>query len=233
MAARGLAVLVLAAGALGLSGARSAESAERGMGSRESVDLDVPGGHVAADRRDPGGDTIDLVRFDLDPAHTHIGFSVRHMMVTNVRGRFNRFSGSVMLDPEDVTGSRVAVRIEAASIDTDNDRRDEHLRSADFFEVERFPHLVFESRRVERAGDDLVLVGDLTIRDVTREVRIPFELTGPLNVGNGQQRLGAEGTLRLNRFDYGLRWNRITESVQVVGDEVRIELNVSAVTPRG
>jgi polyisoprenoid-binding protein YceI len=172
------------------------------------------------------------VRFDLDPAHTQVGFTVRHLAVTNVRGRFTRFSGHVMLDEADVTRSTVEVVIDAASIDTDNERRDEHLRSADFFEAERFPNLRFVGRRVERSGDDLFLVGELTIRDVTREVRIPFEVSGPVNGGNGQRVLGAEGSLRINRFDYRLRWNRITEAVQVVGPEVRIDLQISARTPR-
>jgi polyisoprenoid-binding protein YceI len=171
-------------------------------------------------------------RFDIDRAHTHVGFIVRHLAVANVRGRFTRFSGHIFLDESDITRSTVEVVIDAASIDTDNGRRDEHLRSDDFFDVERFPTLRFVGRRVERSGDALFLVGDLTIRDVTREVRMPFELTGPVNGGNDQRIIGAEGSLRVNRFDYGLRWNRFTEAVQVVGNEVRIELQIEARTPR-
>lgn len=174
----------------------------------------------------------DVQRYDFDVAHTYIGFTVRHLAVANVRGKFTRFEGHIMLDENDVTRSSVQVRIDAGSIDTSNDRRDDHLRSADFFEVEKFPSLTFVGRRVERSGDGLVLVGDLTIRDVTREVRMPFELTGPVVTANGQKMLGAEGSLRINRFDYGLQWNRITEAVQVVGDEVRIDLSVEARTPR-
>jgi polyisoprenoid-binding protein YceI len=176
--------------------------------------------------------TTTVERYDFDTAHTYIGFNVRHLAVTNVKGKFTRFSGHIMLDEGDVTRSTVNVTIDAGSIDTSNQRRDDHLRSGDFFEVERFPNLTFVGRRVERSGDDLVLVGDLTIRDVTREVRMPFELTGPVTTSNGQKMLGAEGSLRVNRFDYGLRWNRLTEAVQVVGDEVRIELHVEARTPR-
>lgn len=174
----------------------------------------------------------DPERFDFDVAHTNIDFVVRHLAVANVRGKFNRFSGHILLDPADITRSTVSVTIDARSIDTANERRDDHLRSADFFEVEKYPTLTFTSRRVERTGDGFVAVGDLTIRDVTREVRIPFEVSGPISVGNGQRAIGVEGALRVNRFDYGLQWNRITEAVQVVGDEVRIELNVSARTPR-
>jgi polyisoprenoid-binding protein YceI len=176
--------------------------------------------------------TTTVERYDFDTAHTYIGFNVRHLAVTNVKGKFTRFSGHIMLDESDVTRSTVNVTIDAGSIDTSNQRRDDHLRSGDFFEAEGFPDLTFVGRRVERSGDDLVLVGDLTIRDVTKEVRMPFELTGPVTTSNGQKMLGAEGSLRVNRFDYGLQWNRLMEAVQVVGDEVRIELHVEARTPR-
>jgi polyisoprenoid-binding protein YceI len=176
--------------------------------------------------------TTTVERYDFDTAHTYTGFNVRHLAVTNVKGKFTRFSGHIMLDESDVTRSTVNVTIDAGSIDTSNQRRDDHLRSGDFFEAEGFPDLTFVGRRVERSGDDLVLVGDLTIRDVTKEVRMPFELTGPVTTSNGQKMLGAEGSLRVNRFDYGLQWNRLMEAVQVVGDEVRIELHVEARTPR-
>jgi polyisoprenoid-binding protein YceI len=174
-----------------------------------------------------------MQRYEIDAAHSNIDFVVRHLGVASVRGQFTRFSGHVMLDEADVTRSAVSVTIEAASVDTRNQRRDDHLRSGDFFEAERFPALTFEGRRVEVEGSGHVLVGDLTIRDVTREVRIPFEITGPVPLGENQKRMGAEGALRVNRFDYGLRWNRITEAVQVVGDEVRIELSISAVARAG
>jgi len=169
-------------------------------------------------------------RYEIDPAHTYIGFSAKHMLVTNVRGRFNGFSGHITLDPLDVTKSSVDVTIEVASIDTDNDRRDDHLRSADFFEAEKYPAMRFVSKRVEKKGADLVLVGDLTIRDITREVAIPFELAGPVSAG-GRKSIGVEASLRINRFDYGLKWNRAVETGGlVVGEEIRIDLNVEAHT---
>lgn len=177
-------------------------------------------------------DRPDEVRFNIDPAHSYVGFNVRHLGVSNVKGKFTRFDGYIVLNETDVTKSKVSVTIETGSIDTSNDRRDEHLRSADFFEAERYGNLTFVSTRIERSPEGLVLVGDLTIRDVTKEVQIPFELAGPVTTQSGRQRLGAEGTLRVNRFDYGLQWNRIQEAVQVVGDEVRIELNIEANTPR-
>ncbi|HEX2166601.1 MAG TPA: YceI family protein [Longimicrobiales bacterium] len=175
---------------------------------------------------------VDPVRFDIDQSHSYVGFTVRHLGVSNVKGKFTRFSGHIMLNETDVTQSTVNVTVETGSIDTSNERRDNHLRSEDFFEAERFPQLTFVSSRIEETADGLVLVGNLTIRDVTKEVRVPFELSGPVTTESGRQRLGAEGTLRIDRFDYGLQWNRIQEAVQVVGDEVRIELNIEANTPR-
>jgi polyisoprenoid-binding protein YceI len=136
-----------------------------------------------------------------------------------------------MIDENDLTNSSVSVTIDAGSIDTSHERRDNDLRSEDFFDVEQFPNVTFTSTRVEQTADGLVMVGNLTMRDVTREVRIPFEVTGPVEL-QGRKRVGAEGTLRINRFDYGLQWNRLQEAIPVVGDEVRIELNIEAVTPR-
>jgi polyisoprenoid-binding protein YceI len=180
---------------------------------------------TAAGRPDP-------VRFDIEQSHSYVGFTVRHLGVANVKGKFTRFGGHIMLNEADVTQSSVNVTIEAGSIDTSNERRDNHLRSEDFFEAETWPELTFVSRRIERSADGLVMIGDLTIRDVTKEVSIPFELVGPVTSESGRKRLGAEGTLRINRFDYGLQWNRIQEAIQVVGDEVRIELQIEANTPR-
>lgn len=191
------------------------------LGGAAAVALSV----TAADRPDP-------VRFDIDTNHSYVGFNVRHLAVTNVKGKFTRFSGHIMLTEADVTLSTVNVTVETGSVDTSHERRDNHLRSSDFFESEAYPNLTFVSSRIERTDDGLVLIGDLTIRDVTKEVRIPFEIAGPVTTESGRKRLGAEGTLRVNRFDYGLQWNRIQEAVQVVGDEVRIELSIEANTPR-
>ncbi len=170
--------------------------------------------------------------YNLDTSHTQISFVVRHLGVSNVRGKFNKFEGKIHLDESDLSKSSVRVTIDANSVDTDNERRDNHLRSEDFFEVARFPQITFVSKRVQKNGSTYEVVGDLTIRDVTREVTIPFELAGPMKSANGQKRIGAEGSLVVNRFDYGLKWNRMTEAVAVVGPEVRIELNVEAATPR-
>lgn len=168
-------------------------------------------------------------RYVLDTSHTHLGFTVRHMMVTNVRGKFKEFSGDIVIDDKDLTKSSASLTIQTASLDTDNDRRDNHLRSDDFFNAAQFPTITFKSKRVDRQGQQLSLVGDLTIRDVTNEVVIPFEMTGPVKTGD-RKRIGIEGHLRINRFAYGLTYNRFTEAVQVVAPEVIITVDVEAVS---
>ena len=181
----------------------------------------------------PAACNAPCVRFDFDNSHTYIGFNARHMMVTNVKGRFNRFTGYILMDTVDITRSTVHVEIDVASVDTENQRRDDDLRSERFFNAAAYPKIVFEGTSVEQTADGTVLVGSLTIRDVTKEVRIPFELIGPLDSGNNQKRLGVEATLRLNRLDYGVRYNRVLETGGVlVSDEVRLELNVEARTPQ-
>lgn len=188
----------------------------------------VPAAAVAQGSQNEGA----VQRFELDVAHTSVAFMARHMMVTNVRGGFNSFRGHIDLDTEDVTRSKVYVEIDVASIDTRNQRRDDHLRSDDFFSAAQYPTITFLGERVEREGDTLILHGHLTIRDVTRPVAIPFELTGPITAG-GRDRIGAEGELRIDRFEYGVQWNDAMETGGlVVGPEIRILLNVAAVAPR-
>jgi polyisoprenoid-binding protein YceI len=170
-------------------------------------------------------------RFVIDPNHSTIGFSVKHMMITNVHGRFNSFAGTLMIDTEDISRSTAEVVIEAASIDTDTDRRDAHLRSADFFDVEKFPQIRFIGSRVEQTPDGLVLVGSLTMHGVSRVVRIPFEMTGPLGPAGGRRRVGIEGELKIDRREFGLVYNRAIEGGNLIGDDVKIELSIEANTP--
>lgn len=188
---------------------------------------------VAASAFQPGARATDPVRYVIDRSHTNLEFVVRHMLVSNVRGRFNEFEGEVLLDEQDITKSAVNVTIDATSVDTNNERRDADLRSPNFFETDRFPQITFVSKRIEREGESYALVGDLTMRDITREVHIPFTLVGPIDTGNGQKRVGIEGRLTVNRFDWGLKWDRTIETGGlVVAEDVRIELNIEAATPR-
>lgn len=166
----------------------------------------------------------------LDPAHTSVEFSVRHLMITNVRGRFATFSGTLALGerPEDAT---VRAEIDAASIDTRVAQRDEHLRSADFFDVTQFPTLTFVSRQVSREGEGRYRVlGDLTIRGVTREVALEVSEQGRQIDPWGGERIAYEATTRIKRSDYGLTWNQVLEAGGVaVGDDVKISIDAQLV----
>jgi polyisoprenoid-binding protein YceI len=167
----------------------------------------------------------------LDTAHSGVTFSVRHMVVAKVRGRFADWRGTLELDEADLSRSRVDVEIDARSIDTGNAQRDEHLRSADFLDVQQFPTLRFESRRVETAGaDGLRIVGDLTLHGVKREVTLDVERGGNAKDPWGNQRAGFAAKLSILRSDYGLTWNQALETGGVlVADRIDIELDVQAV----
>lgn len=172
------------------------------------------------------------VVWELDTTHSTIGFSVRHMMVTTVRGTFNTFSGTVTTAGEDVTAARVSVSIDTASVDTRESRRDQHLRSGDFFEVEAHPTMTFTSTRIERTGSDgLRIEGDLALRGVTRPVVLNVnELTPAITDPGGNQRVGASATARIKRSEFGLTWNRAMEAGGVVvGDDVTIQLDVQLI----
>jgi len=169
--------------------------------------------------------------WNIDTTHSGINFSIRHMVVSKVRGRFARFSGTLALDEEDLTRSVVEATIDASSIDTGTGQRDDHLRSADFFDVARFPELRFRSTRIERLAEDRYRVaGDLTIRDVTRPVSLEVEYGGRARDPWGNERAGFIARTSLDRKDFGLRWNQALEAGGVlVGDRVDIELEVQAV----
>jgi len=166
----------------------------------------------------------------IDPAHTQAEFGVRHMMISTVRGRFAEVASTITLDPDDIASSSVDVRIGVDSIDTGNRDRDEHLRSADFFDVASHPELTFLSTRVSVAGGKLKVHGNLTIRGTTRQVVLDSEELGTGLDPWGQQRVGFRGETRINRKDFGLVWNQALETGGVlVGDEVRITLEVQAI----
>jgi polyisoprenoid-binding protein YceI len=169
--------------------------------------------------------------WQIDPAHTQAGFSVKHLMISKVRGRFGSLSGEIRLDEANLAGSSVTVEIDATSIDTRHEERDAHLRSADFFDVERFPALSFRSRRVERERDGRFRVlGDLTIRDVTRQVTLQVEDEGRGRDPWGGERAAFSATGRIDRRDFGLTWNQALEAGGVlVGHDIDLALEVEAV----
>lgn len=170
-------------------------------------------------------------KWTIDTAHSGINFSVRHMVVSKVRGRFTKYSGDVTLDEADLTRSVVQATIDASSIDTGTAQRDDHLRSADFFDAAKFPELKFRSTRIEKAaGDSYRVTGELTIRDVTREVSLDVEYGGKMRDPWGKDRVGFVAKTSIDRKDFGLGWNQVLEAGGVlVGDRVEIELEVQAV----
>ena len=167
----------------------------------------------------------------LDSTHTRIGFVARHAMVTKVRGQFNEFEGSGVVDADDFTKSSVTVTIQAASIDTRNEQRDGHLRSNDFLAMDEYPQITFVSTGVQQTGPTSVeLTGDLTIKGVTNSVTIPFEFEGAATDPFGNLRIGFEGSVVINRKDYGVTWNVALETGGVlVSDKVTLEFEVSAI----
>jgi polyisoprenoid-binding protein YceI len=170
-------------------------------------------------------------RWSIDPAHTSVQFGVRHLMISTVKGRFAAVEGTVSVPAGDPERAQIQVVIDAASIATGVEQRDDHLRSSDFFDVAHFPTLTFRSRRVERTGaDTLRLVGDLTIRDLTREVQLDVEELGAGRDPWGGQRSGFAARGKLNRRDFGLTWNQMLETGGVlVGEDVSIVLDVQLV----
>jgi polyisoprenoid-binding protein YceI len=176
---------------------------------------------------------MELATWNIDTTHSSIGFAVRHMVFAKVRGRFGAWRGSVRLDPEDLTRSRVDVEIDAASIDTGVADRDKHLRSEDFFDVEHAPTLKFTSSKVEHAGGDRYrILGDLSIRGVTRPVVLEMEYGGIAKDPWGNVRAAFTAKTSVERTDFGLKWNQVIEAGGVlVGERVDIELEVQAVAP--
>jgi polyisoprenoid-binding protein YceI len=169
--------------------------------------------------------------YALDAAHTRIGFVARHAMVTKVRGAFNEFEGTATLDFDDVTRSTASVTITAASIDTRNAQRDAHLRSNDFLAMDEFPTITFRSTAARQTGEaEFELDGDLTVRGVTRPVTVPFVFEGTAQDPFGNTRVGFEGSVVINRKDFGITWNAALETGGVlVSDKVTLEFEVSAV----
>jgi len=167
--------------------------------------------------------------FQIDQAHSEAVFQVRHL-ITKVRGRFSAFSGEIAFDEAAPERSSVAFRVETASIDTNSADRDAHLRSDDFFAVERFPALTFVSTAIARRGETLFDVeGDLTIRDVTRRVTLPVSFLGKATDPWGAEKLAFETSITINRRHFGLNWNAALETGGfLVGDDVKIDVSVQA-----
>lgn len=168
--------------------------------------------------------------WSIDPAHTTVEFSVKHLMISTVRGHFGAVTGTIVLDEQNPAASTVTAEIDVTSVNTRQEQRDAHLRSADFFDVENFPSIKFQSTRIERDGDHFDVYGQLTIRDVTREVVLHTSDEGRGGDPWGGQRAAFSATTRIDRRDFGLTWNQALETGGVVvGNDIKISLEVQAV----
>lgn len=169
--------------------------------------------------------------WSLDPSHSSVEFAVKHMVISSTKGRFQEFAVDADIDEADLAASHATVTIEAATVDTRDDRRDEHLRSADFFDAANHPQITFVTKRLEpRGGSDYRIVGDLTIRGVTKEVALDGEVSGPVKDPWGGTRLGLSASGKVNRKEFGLVWNGVLETGGVlVGDDVKMNIETELV----
>jgi polyisoprenoid-binding protein YceI len=174
--------------------------------------------------------TVQAETYTIDKAHSEVLFSVRHMGVSKVTGRFNDFAGTITGDPARPDGAAVEFTIKATSIDTNDAGRDKHLRSADFFDVEKFPELTFKSSKVTAKGPNQYdVTGTLTMHGVSKEVTLPVTMAGPVKDPRGNEKVGFETTTKLNRKDYGITWNRALDAGGVVvSDEVQVSIALEA-----
>lgn len=169
--------------------------------------------------------------WNLDPTHSSIQFAVKHMVISTARGTFRDFDIDAEVDPENFAASNATVTIKAESLDTNNDDRDTHLRSNDFFDVENHPNITFITKKIEpRGGQDYRIVGDLTIRGITKEVALQGEVNGPAVDPWGNQRLGLSANGKVNRKDFGLNWNVALEAGGfLVSDDVKLNIEAELV----
>jgi polyisoprenoid-binding protein YceI len=170
--------------------------------------------------------------WNIDAAHSHVTFSIRHMIVSTVKGRFNVLSGTLEINPANPANSWVQAEVDAASIDTGESNRDKHLQAPDFFDVEKYPKITFKSTKVEPVRDnEYKVTGDLTMHGVTKLVVFDVEYSGEVKDPYGFRRAGFSGKTKINRKEWGLTWNALLEAGgAMVGDEVKIEIDLEAVT---
>jgi polyisoprenoid-binding protein YceI len=167
--------------------------------------------------------------YKIDPLHTSVSFSVRHLGINNVKGKFKEFEGALVLESE--TLKEASGTIQVQSVDTGVEKRDNHLRTADFFDAAKYPTITFKTKRVEKGGSgQLVLIADFTMRGVTKELRLPAKMSKPTKDPWGGVRVGLEAKTKLNRKDYGINYNELLETgAMAVGEEVELEINTEAV----
>jgi polyisoprenoid-binding protein YceI len=172
----------------------------------------------------------DTSTWNIDTSHTEAGFSVRHLVISTVKGSFGKTTGTVKLDPADITKSSVEATIDVASVNTRNEDRDKHLRSPDFFDAAKFPTITFKSTKVEKAGDGLKVTGDLTMKGVTKPVVLTVAgPTGEVKDPWGNTRRGLQAKGKINRQDFGVAWSKLVEAGPVVADEIAIDIEAELI----
>jgi len=172
-----------------------------------------------------------MVRYEIDPSHTNVGFSAKHLAVSTVRGHFSKFEGFFEGPDGDFTKARGEVKIDVASLSTKTEQRDNHLRSADFFDVEKFPYMTFNVTGVEQLkGDTYRVEGDLTIKQTTRPITLEATLEGRLpDPFGGKERLGVSAKGQLNRMDFGLNWDGVAGAVPLASHTIKLEIDAEIV----
>ncbi len=172
----------------------------------------------------------EAVVYDIDPDHSQVIFKVKHLGISNVTGQFDLFNGSYSFDEENLANSSVETEIVASSINTNKKKRDDHLKSDEFLDVEKFPSITFKSKEVKGSGDELQIVGDLTIHGVTKEVTLDADYGGSVTDPWGNKRSAFTASTEINRKDFGMTWNKALEAGGfVVGDEVKITLEIEGI----
>lgn len=170
-----------------------------------------------------------MAKWRIDPDHSVAAFAIRHMMITHVHGQFNKISGTIEFDTGNIKNLSAELKIEVSSLFTGISKRDEHLRSEDFFHSDKFPEIIFKSKNSEKTGfSNGKVSGDLSIHGITRQITLDFEYLGPIKSPFGETCIGFNASTNLNREDFGMTWNQLMEDGIMVGKDVRINLNLEA-----
>ena len=173
--------------------------------------------------------TASAAEYAIDASHSTLGFAVKHLQVGTTRGVFADYSGTISFDPADYSTFKADATIQVSSIDTNNEKRDGHLKSGDFFEAETYPTITFASTRLEKSGEGAVIVGNLTIKGITKEISIPVSVVGPVEGMGGGMVVGIAGETTINRQDFGVSWSKTLDGGGlVVGDEVKLTIEIEA-----
>jgi len=171
-----------------------------------------------------------MIRYQVDGSHSTFGFAIKHLGVATVRGKFTKFAGAFEGPEADMTAAKGEVKVEVASLTTENEQRDAHLRSADFFEADRYPYITFKLAGIEKSSDGYKIRGELTIKDVTRPVVLDATVEGPVpDPFGGKERLGVTATGNVNRMDFGLNWDGIAGAVPVAAHNVKLDIDAAIV----